>query len=315
MLLVIFRRLLLLVPILLGISVLTFIAMHLIPGDLATILIGPDGVQDPVVLENIRREYGLDQPLPVQYLRWLGQVVQGDFGESLRLKVPVLDEILRRLPVTLELAFLSILFALVVGGAIGVLAATRGRFWGAFGRVFTIGGVAVPNFFLGTLLILYGGRYFPAIPTLRYVSLRDDPVQHLLGLLYPVLALGIGLAAVIAENTRSAVAETMTQEYVRVARAKGLGERPVLAAYILRNGLIPIITITGLQASVLLGGTIIIESVFALPGLGRLALSAVNLRDYPMMQGIVLVVATMVLLMNLISDLAYAFVDPRVRVN
>jgi peptide/nickel transport system permease protein len=314
MLQVIIRRLLFLVPILLGISLLTFVAMHLIPGDMATLLIGPDGVQDPVVLANIRHEYGLDQPLPVQYLRWLEQGVQGNFGDSLRLGVPVLNEILRRLPVTLELALLSTLFGLIIGGTVGTLAATRGRFWGAFGRVFTIGGVAVPNFLIGTLLILYGARYFPAIPTLQYVAIGKDPVQHLLGMLYPVIALGLGLSAVIAENTRSAVSETMNQDYVRVARAKGLGERSVLAGYILRNGLIPIITITGLQAGVLLGGTIIIESIFALPGLGRLALSAVNLRDYPMMQGIVLVVAAMVLITNLIADLAYALIDPRVRV-
>ncbi|MGH2558769.1 MAG: ABC transporter permease [Thermomicrobiales bacterium] len=315
MLVVIARRLVMLVPILLGISVLTFVAMNLIPGDLAVLLIGPDGVQDPVVLANIRREYGLDQPLAVQYLRWLGNVVQGDFGDSLRLKVPVLGEIVRRLPVTLELAVLSLAFALVVGGTVGVLAATRGPFWRTVGRTFTIAGVAVPNFLLGTLLILYGGRYLPGIPTLRYVSFGDDPARHLLGMIYPVIALGTGLAAVIAENTMSAVRETIGHEYVRVGRAKGLNERAVLVRYVLRNGLIPIITVTGLQAGVLLGGTIITETIFALPGLGRLALSAVTLRDYPLMQGIVIVVATMVLVTNLIADLAYAAADPRIRIS
>ena len=315
MLQVVIRRFVLLIPILLGLSVLTFVAMHLIPGDLAVVLIGPDGVQDPVALANIRREYGLDQPLIVQYGRWLGNVVQGDFGNSLRLKVPVLDEILRRLPVTIELALLSTLGALIVGGAVGVLAAAGGRWWGLAGRVFTVVGLAVPSFFLGTLLILYGGRYVSVIPTLQYVPISEDPWQHLLGMIYPVVALSLGLAAVIAENTRAAVTETMRQEYVRVARAKGLADRRVLLAHILRNGLIPIITITGVQAGFLLGGTIIIETIFALPGLGRLALSAVSLRDYPLMQGIVLMIATMVLLTNLVADLAYALVDPRIRIS
>ncbi len=198
MLAIALRRVALLIPILLGLSVLTFVAMHLIPGDLAVLLIGPEGVQDPVVLANIRREYGLDRPLVVQYGAWFGKVVRGDFGTSLRLHVPVLDEIVRRLPVTLELALLSIGYAVVVGGTVGVLAAIRGGWWALVGRGFTIFGVAVPNFLLATLLVLFGARYLPAIPTLEYVLLAADPGRHLLGLLYPVVALGTGLAAVVA---------------------------------------------------------------------------------------------------------------------
>jgi len=314
MLQVILRRLVFLIPLLFGLTLLTFLAMHLIPGDLAVLLIGPDGVQDPETLANIRREYGLDRPLVYQYGVWLGKVVQGDFGESLRLHVPVLGEILRRLPVTVELTVLSMIYAILLGGVIGILAALRGRWWALIGRGFTILGVAVPNFFVGTLLILLGARYLPFIPTLQYVSFTDNPGRHLLGMIYPVLALGTGLAAVIAENTRAAVAETMSLEHVQVGRAKGLAERSVVARHILRNALIPLITIIGVQAAYLLGGTIIVESIFALPGLGRLALSAVNLRDYPLMQGIVVVVATMVLLANLLADVTYALVDPRIRV-
>lgn len=315
MLTVALRRIAMLVPILLGVSMLTFGAMHMIPGDLAVALLGVDNAQDPVALENIRRKYGLDQPLPVQYVKWLGHAARGDFGQSLRLHVPVLDEILRRLPVTVELAFFSVVFGLIVGGAIGTLAAMRGRGWSIFGRSYIMLGVAVPSFFLGTLLILFGGRYIPFIPTLEYVSITEDPARHLLGLVYPVISLGTGLAAVIAENTWSAVAEAMNLEHVRVARAKGLDERRVVTRHILRNALIPITTITGLQMAFLLGGTIIIESIFAMPGLGRLAYSAINLRDYPLMQGIVLVIAVMVVLANLLADLAYALFDPRIRLS
>jgi peptide/nickel transport system permease protein len=312
---VIIRRLVMLVPILLGVSMLTFGAMHLIPGDLAVALLGVDNAQDPIALENIRRKYGLDQPIPVQYAKWLGNVLRGDFGDSLRLNVPVLDEILRRLPLTIELAFFSILYGLIVGGTLGTMAATRGGIWDYVGRGYILAGVAVPSFFLGTLLILYGGQYISFIPTLQYVGFRDDPRTHLLVMIYPVISLGTGLAAVIAENTWSAVSETMNLEHVRVARAKGLAERAVVLRHIVRNALIPITTVTGLQMGFLLGGTIIIETIFAMPGLGRLAFSAINLRDYPLMMGIVLFIATMVVLSNLVADLLYALFDPRIRVN
>lgn len=308
------RRLVMLVPVLLGISVLTFVAMHLIPGDLATLLVGPEGVQDPEVLNNIRQKYGLDQPLAVQYFKWLGNVLRGDFGDSLRLGVPVINEILRRLPLTLELTLFAMVFALILGGTLGLLAATIGGAWRWIAQVFAIGGTAIPNYFLATLFILYGAEVIPWIPSLQYASFSDDPVQHLKSLIYPTVALGTGLAAIIAENTRAAVIEVMRQDFVRVARAKGLSEGTVRIRHVLRNGAIPIITVTGLQIGYLLGGTIITETVFALPGLGRLALSAATLRDYPLMQGIVLVVATLVLLTNLLADVAYSLVDPRIRV-
>jgi peptide/nickel transport system permease protein len=195
------------------------------------------------------------------------------------------------------------------------MAATRGGIWDYVGRGYILAGVAVPSFFLGTLLILYGGRYISFIPTLQYVGFRDDPRTHLLVMIYPVISLGTGLAAVIAENTWSAVSETMNLEHVRVARAKGLAERAVVLRHIVRNALIPITTVTGLQMGFLLGGTIIIETIFAMPGLGRLAFSAINLRDYPLMMGIVLFIATMVVLSNLVADLLYALFDPRIRVN
>lgn len=312
---VVLRRLIMLVPVMLGVSILTFGAMHLIPGDMAVAMVGIEGAQDPEILANIRAKYGLDQPVPIQYLKWLGSAVQGDFGDSLRLNVPVRGEILRRLPLTAELALLSVIYGLLVGGLLGTLAAVKGGFWDIIVRTYILLGVAVPSFFLGTILILYGSRYFSFIPTLQYSSFRDDPKTHLLIMIYPVVSLGTSLAAVIAENTWSAVNDTMNLEHVRVARAKGLAERRVVTGHILRNALIPITTITGLQMAFLLGGTIIIETIFALPGLGRLAFSAINLRDYPLMQGIVLVIALMVVLANLLADLAYALFDPRIRVS
>jgi peptide/nickel transport system permease protein len=312
---VVLRRLIMLVPVLLGVSILTFAAMHLIPGDMAVAMVGIEGAQDPVILDNIRAKYGLDQPVPIQYLKWLGAAVQGDFGDSLRLNVPVLGEILRRLPLTAELALLSVIYGLVVGGFLGTLAAIKGGIWDLLVRTYILLGVAVPSFFLGTILILYGSRYIDFIPTLQYVSFRDDPKTHLLTMIYPVVSLGTSLAAVIAENTWSAVNDTRNLEHVRVARAKGLPERRVITGHILRNAMIPITTVTGLQFAFLLGGTIIIETIFALPGLGRLAFSAITLRDYPLMQGIVIFIALMVVLANLLADLAYALFDPRIRVS
>jgi peptide/nickel transport system permease protein len=312
---VVLRRLIMLVPVLLGVSILTFAAMHLIPGDMAVAMVGIEGAQDPVILDNIRAKYGLDQPVPVQYLKWLGAAVQGDFGDSLRLNVPVLGEILRRLPLTAELALLSVIYGLIVGGLLGTLAAIKGGIWDVLVRTYILLGVAVPSFFLGTILILYGSRYVGFIPTLQYVGFREDPKTHLLTMIYPVVSLGTSLAAVIAENTWSAVNDTRNLEHVRVARAKGLPERRVITGHILRNALIPITTVTGLQVAFLLGGTIIIETIFALPGLGRLAFSAINLRDYPLMQGIVMFIALMVVLANLLADLAYALFDPRIRVS
>lgn len=312
---IIVRRLLSLVPVLLGVSLLTFVALHLIPGDTAVLLVGQEAAQDPQVLANIRHAYGLDKPLPVQFGLWAARAARGDFGESLRLKVPVRDEIFRRLPLTMEIAAFSVAYALLVGGLLGVLAATRGKAWAVLTRAYTLLGVAVPGFFLATLLVLFGSRYLPFIPTLQYVSFSDDPRRHLMGLIYPVIALGTGLAAVIAENTWSSVGEAMRLDHVRVGRAKGLRERAVIVHHVLRNALIPIVTVAGLQTAFLLGGTVIVETIFALPGLGRLAYSAITLRDYPLMLGIVLVVATLVVLTNLVADVLYAVLDPRIRVN
>ncbi|MBI3980001.1 MAG: ABC transporter permease [Chloroflexi bacterium] len=307
-------RLVLLIPVLWGVTLITFAVMRVVPGDFATMVLGPEMAQgDPKALENIRSSLGLDRPLPVQYLDWLVRAMQGDLGVSLSMKVPVWSEIVRRLPVTAELAFLSVLFGLVWGIPLGVVAATRKGIWDVIGRAVTIVGVSIPNFFLGTILILLGAIYLKFIPTFEYVPFYEDLGRNLLSMLYPTIALGTGLVASVAQNTRAATLETMDQEYVRVARAKGLRERTVVYRHILKNALIPVITVVGLQMAFLLGGTVIIETIFALPGIGRLTITAINLRDYVVVQSVVLVIAAIVVVVNLVTDLAYAMVDPRIR--
>lgn len=307
-------RLLLLVPVLLGVTLITFIVMRVVPGDFAVMLLGPDAAQqDPAALANIRRSMGLDRPLPVQYLDWLGRAARGDLGESMSMKVPVWQEIMRRVPVTAELALLATLFGLVWGIPLGLLAAVRRGLWDVLGRGVTVLGVSIPNFFLGTILILLGAIYLKFIPTFEYVSFTEDPVRNLIAMLYPTIALGLGIVATVAENTRAATLETLEQEYVRVARAKGLRELTIVFRHVLKNALIPVITVVGLQASFLLGGTVIIETIFALPGIGRLTMTAINLRDYVLVQGVVLFIAVTVVLVNLLTDLAYAAADPRIR--
>jgi peptide/nickel transport system permease protein len=306
-------RLLWVMPTILGMTLVTFVIMRMLPGDVAVVMVGIEGRQDPQVLENIRRSLGLDQPLPVQYVHWLVRTLQGDWGTSVAQKVAVRDEILRRLPVTLELAFLSALVALISGVPLGLVAALRRGIVDWLVRGFNVVAIAVPNFFLGTLMLLFGARFLPFITAFEYIPPTVDPIRNLISMSYPALALGAGLAAVIAENTRAAILEVRGADYITLARAKGLGPGAVVTGYLLRNALIPVVTVSGLQVTALLGGTIVIETIFGLPGIGRLMFTAVNLRDYPMVQGIVLVVATMVVVTNLLVDLLYAFVDPRVR--
>ena len=307
-------RFALMVPVLLGVTLMTFVVMRVIPGDFAVLMLGPDVAEhDPQALQNIRASMGLDRPLPVQYVDWLARAAQGDLGRSMTLKVPVRDEILRRVPVTAELAILAVVFGLVLGIPIGVAAATRRGVWDVIGRAVTVLGVSVPSFFLGTILILAGALYITWIPTFEYVSFTQDPWRNLVAMLYPTISLGAGMVATIAENTRAATLETLDQEFVRVARAKGLAERSVVYGHVLQNSLIPVITVVGLQFAFLLSGTVIIETIFGLPGLGRLTITAINQRDYVLVQGLVLFIAVIVVVMNLVTDLAYAFVDPRVR--
>jgi peptide/nickel transport system permease protein len=310
----ILRRLVLLVPVVLGITLLSFIVIKILPGDLAVAMIGQEALDKmtPEVIAQIRSDLGLDRPLYVQYLSWLWGAVRGDLGKSLVLKIEILPEILRRFAVTGELAILAVVFGLVAGTPIGVLAATQGGIWDWITRFLTSVGVAVPSFFIATLLLLFVAPHTPWIPVFTYVSLKENPVENLLIMIFPVLSLGSGMAMVIAENTRSAVLDVLGQDYVMVARAKGLRERAIMWSHVLKNASIPVISIVGLQMGFLFSGTIIIETIFSLPGMGKLVMNGINLRDYVVVQGVLLFTAVAVVVINLLTDIAYAYADPRI---
>ncbi len=302
-------------PILFGISILVFGAMRLIPGNFVDILIGigPDVSADQRA--SIAAAYGLDKPVPVQYVLWLSNVLRGDMGTSLRSGQPVASELLAKLPATLELAALATIVSLLIAIPLGVLAAlNRGGIIDGIARIVGLLGLSVPNFLLGTLLILFISTRWQVLPTTGFVPVTHGLGANLKSLILPSLSLGSLLAASVLRMTRSAVLEELGREYLTVARAKGLSQRAIVLGHLLKNALIPVITIVGIQIGYLLGGTVIVEQIFAIPGIGRLALDAVNQRDYPLVQGVTLVIAGFFVFMNLLTDVLYGLVDPRIRV-
>ncbi len=303
------------IPTLLGISILVFGAMRLIPGNFVDVLIGvgPDVSQEQ--RDNIARSYGLDKPVPVQYLLWLGNTLSGDMGTSLRSGEPVASEIIKRLPVTLELAGLATIASLMLAIPAGIASAiTRGRLADSVLRIVALIGLSVPNFLIATMLVLFVSTKWSFFPTTGYVPISDGLGANLKSLALPTISLGALLAASIMRMTRSSVLEELGKEYLTVARAKGLGERAIVIGHAVRNALVPVITVVGIQTGYMLGGTVIIEQVFAIPGIGRLALDAVSQRDYPLVQGTTLFIAAAFVLMNLLTDVIYSIVDPRIRV-
>ncbi len=294
-------------------TIVVFIGIRALPGDPARTLAGEES--DPATLAAIRQSYGLDQPLPVQYLRYVLMAATGDLGRSPRTGLEVADSIGHALPVTLQLSAFALLVAILIGIGAGVVAAVRRRRaaeWGANGVALL--GLSVPNFWLGQMLILFFAIAYPVLPASGFVSFFDDPVQSLRHLLLPGLVLGSGLAAIIMRQTRSAMLEALTADYVRTARAKGLGSGQVVLGHALRNSLIVVVTIVGLQLGALISGAVVTEQLFVLPGFGKLTIDAVFTRDYPMIQGVVLVTATAYILINLVVDLLYSVIDPRIRV-
>ena len=303
------------IPTLLGISILVFGAMQLIPGSFVDILIGIGADVSQEQRDDIARSYGLDRPVPVQYALWLGNVVTGDMGTSLRSGKPVASEIFSRLPVTLELAGLATITSLLLAIPAGVVSAlTRGRPTDTVLRVVALVGLSVPNFLIATMLVLFVSTKWSFFPTTGYVPISEGLGPNLKSLVLPTISLGALLAASIMRMTRSSVLEELGKEYLTVARAKGLGERAVVLRHAVRNALVPVITVVGIQTGYMLGGTVIIEQVFAIPGIGRLALDAVNQRDYPLVQGTTLFIAAAFVMMNLLTDVIYSVVDPRIRV-
>lgn len=309
------KRLLMLIPTLLGISIIVFLVMRLIPGDTISAMIGTQFKLTEVQAEALRAYYGLDQPLYIQYWRWLVAALQGDFGLSVRTAEPVLSEILGRFPLTLELALLAMIFALVVGIPIGILSAVkRESLFDISGRVFALVGLAVPTFWSGTIIIFVLSVVFHLAPNAgNYVSLIEDPVENLKQLIFPAMVLGLAFSASVMRTTRSSLLEEIHKEYARTAIAKGCTQREMVMRHSLRNALIPIITLVGFEAGYLLGGAIIVEEVFAIPGIGRLLVSAINQRDYALIQGTIIFIAFNFVLVNLLADLMYGLANPRIR--
>ena len=306
------RRLASLLPTLILVSMLIFGLQQLLPGDPAKILAGED--QDPQVIAYLQAKLHLDEPLPVRYGYWVWGVLQGDLGESVRTQLPVLDLILQKLPVTLELAVLAMLVAVLIGIPAGVISAVaRGSAWDHVANLLSLWGLSTPNFWLGILLIMLFSVHLGWLPASGYVSPFEDLAGNLAAMAMPAFVLGNAIAAVLMRHTRSAMLQVMSSDYVRTARAKGLNERTVVIKHALRNALTPIITLGALELGTLLSGAVLTEQVFTIPGFGKLIVDAVFNRDYAVVQGVVLFTASTYILLNLMADLAYFWVNPRLR--
>lgn len=312
----IIRRILLLVPVLVGVSLIIFTLMRVLPGDVAVMMLSGSGqtAVDPAAAAKLRQDLGLDKPLYEQYLTWVWQLVHLDAGKALRTDVPVFQEILRRLPLTLELAALSVLLSLVIALPLGVISALRQDTWVDYVfRVVSIGGLAMPTFWTGIILVLVLLIVFRWQPPLGYAGLIDNPVKNLQQIVWPVLVLGYYLSAAVSRMTRSCMLEVFRQDYIRTAWSKGLRERVVVYRHALKNALLPVVTILAFQFGTLMGGAVVMETIFTLPGLGSVLVESIVFRDYPMVQTIVLLIAIMFTFVNLSVDVLYAWLDPRIR--
>jgi peptide/nickel transport system permease protein len=307
-----FRRIAQIVPTLLFASILIFGLQQLLPGDPAMVLAGEE--RDPAVIAHLRETMHLDRPFPVRYLYWLGGVVHGDLGESLRMQQPVRKLIADKLPVTLELASIAIVIALVIGIPAGIVSAVRrGTGWDYAANLFALWGLSTPNFWLGIMLILHFSVTLGWLPASGYVSPHEDLRANLAAMIMPAFVLGNAIAAVLMRHTRSAMLQVLSSDYVRTARAKGVRERDVVLKHALRNALIPVITLGALEFGTLLSGAVLTEQVFTIPGFGKLIVDAVFNRDYAVVQGVVLFTATAYIVLNLVADVLYAVANPRLR--
>ncbi|MGH7393464.1 MAG: ABC transporter permease [Candidatus Rokuibacteriota bacterium] len=295
------------------ISVIVFAGVRAIPGDPARVMAGTEA--DEAGLEEIREKYGLNDPLAVQYLKWVGLALRGDFGESIRTRESVAWTVARKLPITIELACLSILVSLAIAIPAGVLAAVRrNTVWDLLASGASLCGVSIPNFWLGIMLILLLSVRLGWLPASGFVPWWEDPVDNLKRMLMPAVVLGTSLAAVLMRQTRNAMIEVLSADYIRTARAKGLAQRGVVFRHAIANALIPVVTILGLQTGALMGGAVVTEQIFVVPGFGRLIVEAVFTRDYPLVQGVVLITASAYVLVNLLVDVSYSFLNPRIRI-
>ena len=303
-------------PSLLIVSLIVFSIVRILPGDVVMQLIAEAGDVSPERLTEVRHELGLDEPFFSQYVTWLGNVLKFDFGTSLWTGNPVRDEIGRRIPVSMQVSLLATFFGAIIAIPIGVMSAIRqDKPIDYIGRLISIGGLSVPDFWLATIVIVLPAIWWRATPPLGYAHFMDDPVKNLQQMWLPATVLGLRLSASVMRITRSQMLEVLRQDYIRTAWSKGLAERSVIYRHAMKNALIPVVTVLGTQVSRLMGGTLIIEVMFSLPGVGRFLYEAINHRDYPSIQAGVMFLATVMVIMNLIVDLMYGWFDPRIRYN
>ena len=307
------RRLILLVPTLLGVSIVVFALVRLLPGDAVALQL-QDARASAADEAALRAQLGLDRPVYVQYGDWLGTLLHGDLGHSFRSHQPVIQELANRLPVTAELGLLALVIAAAVATSVGVISAVKQDTWADYAaRSAAIGLLAVPGFWLGTLVVTLPSVWWHWTPPLRYVRLTEDPIRNASIVVIPAVILGLGLSGGLMRLVRTQMLEVLRQDFIRTAAAKGLAEHSVVMRHALKNAFIPAVTVLGLQVAVLVSGTVVLESIFVLPGMGRYLLESVQARDYPAIQGLNLIFATVIVLTNLVVDLLYGWLDPRVR--
>jgi peptide/nickel transport system permease protein len=295
------------------ISVIVFTGVRMIPGDPARVMAGTEA--DEAGLAEVREKYGLNDPVPVQYLRWVGLALRGDLGESIRTRETVTKTVAGKLPITLELACLSILLALMIAIPVGVLSAVRrNTYWDYLANGLSLCGLSVPSFWLGIMLILFFSVRLGWLPASGFIPFLESPRANLTRMLMPAFVLGATLAAVLMRQTRNSMIEVMSADYIRTAYSKGLAGRVVVFRHAIRNGLIPVVTILGLQMGALMGGAVVTEQIFVVPGFGRLIVESVFTRDYPLVQGVVLITASAYVLINLLVDVSYSLLNPRIRI-
>lgn len=310
------QRLISLIPMMIGVSILVFSAIRLVPGDLITAQLGTEaGMLSEQQRQSLEAFYGLDKPPIEQYFIWMGDVLTGNLGLSVRQGQPVLELILSRFPITLEIAIVSVIIAIIIGIPLGILAAIYSNsLLDLLSRIIAMIGLSVPNFLLGTLIIYVLSVYFRILPNSgNYVSFIEDPIQNLQQIIFPALTLGTSFSASIMRMTRSSMLEVLNEDYIRTARSKGLIEFFIIRRHALKNALIPVVTLIGIEFGYLLGGTFIVEQIFAIPGIGRLTVNAITQRDYALVQGVTLFIAINFVLINLLVDALYTAIDPRVR--
>lgn len=310
----IFRRLLLLVPTLLGVTILVFMGVRFLPGDVVDQLMADYGPTDPELRERLEERYNLGGNIAGQYVEWLGEIVRGDFGESFITNLPIADTLQNRIPVTFQLGLMAIVISVLVAIPVGIVSAVKqDTTWDYIARSTSILMLAIPAFWAGQMVIVFGFQWFGWTPPLRFEYFWDNPVENIKLMWIPSVILAAALSGSVMRLTRSTMLEVLRQDYVRTARAKGLSERTVVLRHAMRNAILPVITVIGLQTGVLIGGTVVLETIFSLPGMGRFLLTSLSSRDYPVVQAVTLIAAVVVLSVNLLVDLSYVFIDPRIK--